>query len=71
MLGLPGGSITNAGWTIGGGVEVGIVTNVSLKAEYLFVELSDFNCGLNCGLAANGNVTFYANVFRGGLNVRF
>jgi outer membrane immunogenic protein len=71
VLGFPGGSITNAGWTIGAGLEVGIVSNVSLKAEYLFLELSDFNCGFNCGLAGNGNVSFYANLFRGGLNIRF
>jgi outer membrane immunogenic protein len=71
LLGFPGGTVTNAGWTIGGGLEVGIVSNVSLKAEYLFVDLSDFNCGFNCGLAANGNVTYYANLFRAGLNVRF
>ena len=71
LPGFPGGSISNAGWTIGGGLEVGIASNVSLKAEYLFVDLSDFNCGFNCALAANGNVSFYANLFRGGLNVRF
>ena len=69
--GLPGGSITNAGWTIGAGVEVGIVSNVSIKAEYLFVDFADFNCGLNCGLLPNANVSFYSNLFRGGLNVRF
>jgi outer membrane immunogenic protein len=69
--GFPAGRVTSAGWTVGGGIEVGIVSNVSLKAEYLYVDLGDFNCGLNCGLAANGDVTFYANVFRGGLNVRF
>jgi outer membrane immunogenic protein len=69
--GLPGGSITNAGWTLGAGVEVGIVSNVSIKAEYLFVDLADFNCGLNCGLLPNANVSFYSNLFRGGLNVRF
>ena len=69
--GFPGGTASNAGWTIGAGVEVGIVSNVSLKAEYLFVDLSDFNCGFNCSLAANGNVTFYANIFRGGLNIHF
>jgi outer membrane immunogenic protein len=68
---LPGGSITNAGWTVGGGLEVGVVSNVSLKAEYLFVDLSDFNCGLNCGLLPAGNVSFHANLFRAGLNVRF
>jgi outer membrane immunogenic protein len=68
---LPGGSITNAGWTIGAGLEVGVVSNVNLKAEYLFVDLSDFNCGLNCGLLAGGDVSFRANLFRAGLNVRF
>ena len=71
VAGFPGGSVTSAGWTAGGGVEVGIVSNVSVKAEYLYVDLSDYNCGFNCGLAANGNVSFYANVFRGGLNIRF
>ena len=71
VLGLPGGSVTNAGWTIGGGLEVGIVSNVSFKAEYLFFDLSDFNCGFNCGLTGNGNVSFYANLFRAGLNLRF
>jgi outer membrane immunogenic protein len=68
---FPGGSITNIGWTVGAGVEVGVVRNVSLKAEYLFVDLGSFNCGFNCALAANGNVSFYANLFRAGLNVRF
>jgi outer membrane immunogenic protein len=68
--GFPAGSVTSAGWTVGGGIEVG-VRNVSLKAEYLYVDLSDYNCGFNCGLAANGNVTFYSHLFRGGLNVRF
>jgi opacity protein-like surface antigen len=44
---------------------------VSVKAEYLYVDLGDFNCGFNCGLVANGNVSYDANVFRGGLNIRF
>jgi len=69
--GLPGGSITTAGWTVGGGLEFGIVSNVSVKAEYLFVDLGNFNCGFNCGLGGTGNVSFYSNVFRAGLNVRF
>ena len=69
--GFPGGSITTAGWTIGGGLEFGLAPNVSVKAEYLYVDLSNFNCGFNCGLAANGDVSFYANIFRAGLNVRF
>ena len=68
---LPGGSISSAGWTVGAGLEVGLVSNVSLKAEYLYVDLGTFNCGLNCGLAPGGNVSFTTNIFRGGANLRF
>jgi outer membrane immunogenic protein len=68
---LPGGSNSNAGWTVGAGLEVGLVSNVSLKAEYLYVDLGNFNCGLNCGLAPAGNVSFTTSVFRGGANLRF
>ena len=68
---LPGGSISSAGWTVGAGLEVGVVSNVSLKAEYLYVDLGNFNCGLNCGLAPGGNVSFTTNIFRGGANLRF
>jgi outer membrane immunogenic protein len=69
--GFPAGSSTTAGWTIGAGLEFGIISNVSVKAEYLYVNLGEFNCGLNCGLAGNGNVSFYSNIFRAGLNVHF
>ena len=68
---LPAGTSNTAGWTVGGGLEVGIASNVSVKAEYLYVDLGTFNCGLNCGLVPTGNVSFSANLFRGGLNVRF
>lgn len=68
---LPGGSITNIGWTVGAGLEVGLVSNVSVKAEYLYVDLGNFNCGLNCGLAPGGNVSFTTSIFRAGANVRF
>jgi len=71
LPGFPGGSTTNAGWTVGAGLEVGVVPNVSLKAEYLYVDLGNFNCGFNCGLAGNGNTSFSANLLRGGLNVHF
>ncbi len=33
--GLPGGSISNAGWTVGAGLEVGLVSNVSRRTELL------------------------------------
>jgi outer membrane immunogenic protein len=69
--GLPGGSITTAGWTVGAGLEVGVIGNVSVKAEYLYVGFGSFNCGLNCGLLAGGNVSYNTNVVRAGLNVHF
>jgi outer membrane immunogenic protein len=69
--GFPAGSATNLGWTVGAGFEVALVANVTAKFEYLYVDLGNFNCGLNCGLAANSNVSFYANIVRGGFNYRF
>jgi outer membrane immunogenic protein len=70
-VGLPGGTGTNIGWTVGAGFEVALVGPVTAKAEYLFVDLGNYNCGFNCGLAGNGNASFYANIVRGGINYRF
>jgi outer membrane immunogenic protein len=73
--GLPGGTSTNAGWALGAGVEYLLwptgLPRVSVKAEVLHVDLGDFTCGLNCGLAPSDNVSFDANVFRTGLNFRW
>jgi len=68
---FPGGSSTTAGWTVGAGLEFAVVSNVTIKGEYLYVDLGNFNCGLNCGLLPNGNVSYYTNLLRAGLNVRF
>jgi outer membrane immunogenic protein len=68
--GLAGGSSTNAGWTIGAGLEFAIAGSWTAKAEYLYVNLGKFNCGLNCG-AATDNVSFSENLIRGGINYRF
>jgi outer membrane immunogenic protein len=67
-------SSTNAGWTIGAGIEFAITGHWTAKMEYLFVDLGSFNCGLNCGAAAgtaSDNVSFSANVIRAGVNYRF
>jgi outer membrane immunogenic protein len=68
--GFPGASNTNAGWTVGGGLEVALPGNWSAKAEYLHVDLGSFNCGTNCGLPAD-NVSMHDDVFRAGVNYRF
>jgi outer membrane immunogenic protein len=63
---------TRAGWTAGGGVEFAFAGNWSAKAEYLYVDLGDFNCGLNCGNGTNPDkVKFQTHIVRGGVNVRF
>ena len=52
------------------GLEFAIANNWSAKAEYLYVNLGRFNCGIGCG-AATDNVSFNANLVRGGINYRF
>jgi outer membrane immunogenic protein len=70
--GLAGGSATNAGWTAGAGLEFAIVPHWTIKAEYLFVDLGKFNCGVGCSAgAAVDNVAFTTNLVRGGFNYRF
>ncbi len=69
--GFAGASSTNAGWTIGAGLEVALPGNWSAKAEYLHVDLGRFNCGLNCGVTPTDNVSMHDNVVRAGVNYRF
>ena len=70
--GFTGGEDTNAGWTAGGGLEFVIAGNWTAKAEYLYVDLGKFNCGLACGNGANpDNVSFSTHLVRGGVNFRF
>jgi outer membrane immunogenic protein len=70
--GFGGAEDTNAGWTAGGGLEFVIAGNWSAKAEYLYVDLGKFNCGLACGNGFNpDNVSFTTHLVRGGVNFRF
>ena len=70
--GFAGGDDTNAGWTVGGGFEFVIAGNWTAKAEYLYVDLGKFNCGLACGNGINpDNVSFSTHLVRGGVNFRF
>jgi outer membrane immunogenic protein len=57
---------TRIGWTIGGGIEVGLSPNWSAKAEYLYFDLQDRPYGLT-GL----NHGFGSSLFRLGVNYRF
>jgi outer membrane immunogenic protein len=69
--GFPGGSATNAGWTVGAGLEFAVAQNWTIKAEYLYVDLGKFNCGISCGAAVTDNVSFTTNLVRAGVNYHF
>jgi outer membrane immunogenic protein len=58
-------SNTHVGWAGGAGMEVGLTPNWSVKAEYLFVDLSDQRYVLF------GNTGFGSNILRLGANYRF
>ena len=58
------------GWTAGAGVEYAMWSNWSVKAEYLYVDLGTFDCGISCGPVGD-TVSFKANVALAGLNYRF
>jgi outer membrane immunogenic protein len=65
-------SSTQAGWTLGGGLEMAVTQNWTAKVEYLYVDLGKFNCGLNCGAGlVTNNVSFHTNVLRAGVNYKF
>jgi outer membrane immunogenic protein len=53
------------GWAAGGGLEVALTPNWSVKAEYLFVDLSDQRYVLF------GNTGFESGIVRFGVNYRF
>jgi outer membrane immunogenic protein len=72
------GSSTEFGWTAGAGIEYAITDNITAKAEYLFVDLSNgtFSCPAGtCGGAGapamSVPVSFDASLIRAGLNFKF
>jgi outer membrane immunogenic protein len=60
------------GWTVGGGVEMGIDKNWSAKAEYLYIDLGTWNTTGTApqGIIASSN-KFTDNILRVGANYRF
>ena len=68
--GFAGATQTNAGWTVGGGLEVALGQNWTAKAEYLYVDLGSFNCGTTC-TGTTSNVDLTTSIVRGGLNFKF
>lgn len=70
-------SDTNVGWTVGGGVEYFLCSNVSVKAEYLFIDLGSetvlinrVNASIPAGVAS-ARFEDSHNVLRMGINYKF
>jgi outer membrane immunogenic protein len=68
--GFGSATTTNAGWTVGGGLEMALGKNWTAKAEYLHVDLGSLNCGTAC-TGTPSNVDFTTNLVRGGVNFKF
>ena len=72
----PGGATTGStttvktGWTVGGGVEVGLTDNLTLKTEYLYVDLGADPL-VTTSPGETVEETTRAHVMRAGLNQRF
>jgi outer membrane immunogenic protein len=65
-------STTHGGWTAGGGVEVALNRNWSVKAEYLFVQLDNFSCDApTCFGLGSVSAPFREHLIRGGINYTF
>ncbi len=75
-------SKTKAGWTVGGGIEIGLTKNWSIKTEYLYVNFGDVTTTNNNFTAFTPPIAFPTNSFtrmidlqnhivRVGLNYRF
>jgi outer membrane immunogenic protein len=60
---------TQMGWTAGAGIEYAFMPNLTGKVEYLYVDLGNLSCNVNC--AAGTSVTFTENIVRAGINYKF
>ena len=64
------GSAFRTGWTVGGGVEVGVTQNWRFKVEYLYVDLGSQQM-FNIVPGVPETVSFTANIIRAGVNYAF
>jgi outer membrane immunogenic protein len=60
--------LNNFGWTAGGGIEAAITDYWTVKLEYLYVDLGNATCNLNCGLTVTVPLT--ESLVRAGINFK-
>jgi outer membrane immunogenic protein len=69
---LPYGGGTEAGWTVGAGLEYAMTYNWTMKAEYLYASFQNATCNAgSCGVLAPASVSFKENILRLGVNYKF
>jgi outer membrane immunogenic protein len=59
------------GWTVGGGVEMGLTQNLSARLEYLYVDFNDATTTMNLGFPFTDQADMNINVVRFALNYRW
>lgn len=69
VVGLTSASETKAGWTVGGGLEVKLDRNWSIKAEYLFVDLGHITLPNGASPIRSDFDEFH--IVRAGINYKF
>jgi outer membrane immunogenic protein len=69
---LPYGGGTEAGWTVGAGIEYATTYNWTVKLEYLYASFQNATCNAgSCGVLAPATVSFNENIVRLGVNYKF
>ncbi len=73
-------SSTRTGWTIGAGVEYAVTNNITIRGEYLYVDLGSNTITTTGNLAAStllpgtyatAKINYDASIFRAGVNYKF
>jgi len=66
VTGFPDSTQTNAGWTVGAGLEANVTGPLSVKIEYLYVDLGHADSPV-----AGADSKFDTSIVRAGLNYHF
>ncbi len=70
-------SSTRTGWTIGGGAEYAITNNITIRGEYLYVDLGSNTITTNtlnvlgAPVYATAKINYNASIVRAGINYKF
>jgi outer membrane immunogenic protein len=69
-IGGPFDSATQTGWAAGAGIEGAVLPNLTVRAEWLYVDLGNLACTA-AGCGAGNSVNLTQNIFRAGIDYKF